>query len=113
MTTATLQLLLPEIVLIAVAAAIYLGGAFSTEKKGTSLIFGRRREEGLSGPPKSVMSPFSNSRFRASSQNSTVLVKSAASNRAANCGSFSSCAWLANKPAVTTTVSKPSSCCCA
>ncbi len=35
MTTATLYLLLPEIVLIAAAVAIYLGGAFSAGKKGT------------------------------------------------------------------------------
>jgi NADH-quinone oxidoreductase subunit N len=42
MTTATLYLLLPEMLLIAVAVALYLAGAFSTGKKGTAPICAKR-----------------------------------------------------------------------
>jgi len=56
MTTATLQLLLPEIVLIAVAAAIYLGGAFLTGEKGTFYVF---RNDPNGASQQSRMSPFS------------------------------------------------------
>ena len=40
MTTATLHLLTPEIVLIAAAVAIYLGGAFSAARRAWSWIAG-------------------------------------------------------------------------